>query len=65
VSIRVHDSEHLVIAVIDIELHGVLVVSEQSVVTIGQISESAALKISNMISIEVHMTWLSAGVLTM
>ena len=42
-SVRVHNSEHLVIGVIDVELHGMLVVSEQSVVTIGQISESAAL----------------------
>ena len=43
VGIRVHDSQHLVVGVIDIELHGVLVVREQSVVAIGEISEGAAL----------------------
>jgi len=48
--VGVHNSEHLVIRVIDIKLHGVLVVSEQSVVTIGQISESAALLKTKLIS---------------
>ena len=41
----VQHSQHLIVVIINVKLHWVLVVSEQSVVSIGQISKSAALKV--------------------
>ena len=35
------DSQHLIVAFIDIQLHWVLVVGEQSIVSIGQIGQSS------------------------
>ena len=40
----VQHSQHLVVVIVDIKLHWVLVVSEESIVSIGQIGKSATLK---------------------
>ena len=48
VSLVIQHSQHLVVVIIDIKLHWVLVVCEQSVVSISQISKSATLY-SNMV----------------
>ena len=37
-------SQHLIVVIIDVKLHWVLVVSEESIVSIGQIGKSATLK---------------------
>ena len=40
----VQHSQHLIVVIINVKLHWVLVVGEQSVVSIGQICKSAALE---------------------
>ena len=51
-SLRVQHSQHLVVLVIDIELHWVLVVGEESVVSIGKVSEGTSLYTKNIIIFE-------------
>ena len=52
-ALRVQHSQHFVIVFIDVELHWMLVVGEKSVVTIGQISKSASLKIGKSYEIRI------------
>ena len=43
--LRVHHSKHFVVIFVDVQLHWVLVVRKQRVMSVGQVGESTALMI--------------------